>query len=84
MQSAKLSEREIRTMSQLKGTEIEAILLREMADSQLATMTAKDDVIMRWHQGRQQLLFEMIEIINTARDVIKKRDSQRKPDRNEF
>lgn len=81
MQASRLDERELLAMAQLKGTEIETILRRELEESRNAGMLAKEDHIARWHQGRQQLLFEMLDVMITAREALDKRKSQRKPDK---
>lgn len=82
MQLNRMSEKQLRSMMDLKGSEVESILLGELRDSQALGSMAKDEHVVRWHQGRQQLLFEILEVIDKAREALNKTPT--KPASNAF
>ena len=79
MRANTLNEQQLRAMAALKDTDAMTVLVSELEQIDLQLMTCSDDVQTRWLQGRKQMLFEITEIVKTARDYLeKKRTPQRK------
>lgn len=68
----KLTEQQLKAMSNLRGSEIETILQQEYEINHRLLEMSHDEIHTRWLQGKQQLLFEMMEIITTARTELNK------------
>lgn len=56
-------ERQLKAMAQLKGTPVHQMLTAILANSYSSTRLFRDEVNLRWEQGRQQMLCELVEMI---------------------
>lgn len=83
MQLKKLNDHQLKALAQLKDSDLQRILEDEAAQVVAQLMICQDDVLTRWLQGKQQMLFEIIETIKTARGYLNGK-SQRKEHGNAF
>lgn len=63
-----LTEREIRALTHLINGDVEAMLKRVNTELTETQRLLRDETELRWNQGKQQLLFEILDMIRTSRE----------------
>jgi hypothetical protein len=79
----KQSEQVLRELASMKDGPLHNALKAELNTVIALQCKLKDEVELRWNQGKQQLLFEILDDILSARDRLEK-SSRQKPTTNAF
>lgn len=77
----------LRAFAALKHGEIHKALLAQRDELSQAQRSLRDEVEFRWNQGRQQMLSDIIDTIEGARDEVERIESasrKRRPGVNAF
>lgn len=79
----RLDEQALMELARLKNGPLHKALEAELNEVIATQCRLKDETELRWNQGRQQLLFDILEEIENARDRLEK-PSTKRPTQNAF
>ena len=66
---------EYRAFAHLKNTAVHEVLKRQYEKLSLEQRSIKDEIDLRWNQGKQQMLFEILETIDKAKAEVERIES---------